>query len=365
MKKNNKSKGILITAIIAVLAVITIAAILIYNKNKDNTGMNNNNPSAIDLTGYSNSGDIIIRSASYIYSADGKIEGYLVTVSSKGYSGDILMDVTFDDTGKIVKSVVIKDQKEPEGYGDKITDEAFLNQFNGISAPVSLSGDNTSNTAGEVQDTKTETADANTSTTDGETEENTTSSGTVWSDGTYETEEAEFDDQGYKDKVTLTIKDGKMTEVIWDAYNAAGQLKSVLSADGAYEMTRGGLTWQEQAVAIADFVVQNQSTDAIITNEEGKTDSVSGVSISVNDFITLVIECLEKASAQESLTETGEEPTTDNSAGTDTSDITPTADDSNKSGQVDAVSGATVSSTAVVSGVNKAYSFIQDFVLTK
>ncbi len=381
MKKNNISKGILITAIIAVLAVILTAGILFLNHNNATKVTSNNSPGAIDLTGYPNTGDVIIRSASYLYTEDGKIDGYLVNVASKGYNGMIQMDITFDNTGNIIKSVAIKDHKESEDYGDKITAHAFLDQFAGITAPLVLYGGNTPGTEDstdineedtskveQTSDTRTEElSSVNTDTTDSQ------SAGTVWADGTYETEEADFDEQGYKDKVTLTIQDGRMTEVIWDAYNEAGELKSVLSADGIYEMP-GDLTWQEQAMAITDFLIQNQSAEAITLNTEGKTDAVTGVSISVKDFVTLVKECLQKAAADSSAAGTGNEPgdsQTGNTADTaDTVETAPSSPDSentteNPSGAIDAISGATVSSSAVVAAVNKAQAFIQDFVMTK
>jgi major membrane immunogen (membrane-anchored lipoprotein) len=384
MKKNNISKGILITAIIAVLAVILTAGILLLNQNNATKVTSNNSPGAIDLTGYPNTGDVIIRSASYLYTEDGKIDGYLVSVASKGYNGMIQMDITFDNTGNIVKSVVIKDHKESEDYGDKITAHAFLDQFSGITAPLVLSGENTPDTEdstdinGEDTSIEEQTSDTqseelssgNTDSTDSQ------STGTVWADGTYETEEADFDEQGYKDKVSLTIQDGRITEVIWDAYNEAGELKSVLSADGIYEMP-GDLTWQEQAMAITDFLIQNQSAEAITLNAEGKTDAVTGVSISVKDFVTLVKEGLQKAAADSAATGTDNEPgdsqtgnTADTSNAADTVETAPSSPDSentteNPSGTIDAVSGATVSSSAVVAAVNKAQAFIQDFVMTK
>lgn len=384
MKKNKISKGILITAIIAVLAVILTAGILFLNHNNATKVTSNNSPGAIDLTGYPNTGDVIIRSASYLYTEDGKIDGYLVNVASKGYNGMIQMDITFDNTGNIVKSVVIKDHKESEDYGDKITAHAFLDQFAGITAPLVLSGGSTPDTE-DSSDINEEDTSKEDQTSVPQTEElssgNTDSTGsqsaeTVWADGTYETEEADFDEQGYKDKVSITILDGRITEVIWDAYNEAGELKSVLSADGIYEMP-GDLTWQEQAMAITNFLIQNQSAEAITLNAEGKTDAVTGVSISVKDFVTLVKEGLQKAAAESAATGTDNEPgdsQTGNAADTsntaDTVETAPSSPDSentpeNPSGTIDAVSGATVSSSAVVTAVNKAQAFIQDFVMTK
>ncbi|MGB8454826.1 MAG: FMN-binding protein [Anaerocolumna sp.] len=374
MKKNNKSIGILITAIVAVLALIIIGVILLYSHIKDTSGMDSNNPGAIDLTGYPNTGDIIIHSASDLFTDDGKIDGYLVRVSSKGYKGKILMDITFDKTGDIVKSVVIKNANESKGYGDKIAEDTFLNQFYGVIAPFSLSGmdafepaaqDSTVESQVPVTNDSTQTTDP--LTTGGDTA-TATSSGTapaVWTDGVYEAEEAEFDDQGYKDKVTLTIQDGKMTDVIWDAYNANGELKSVLSADGIYEMPDSNLTWQEQALAITDFLIQNQSADTITMDGEGKTDAITGVTISVKDFITLVKECLAKAVTAQDQPSVGSPSVTPEDSSTDTSSAAPTDNIPDTSGKIDAVSGATISSAAVVDGINKAHSFIKDFVLMK
>jgi major membrane immunogen (membrane-anchored lipoprotein) len=380
MGKSNKQMGILVTAIAAVLALIIIGGVLLYNHNKDTTGMSRNNPGAIDLTGYPNTGDITIRSASDIFTKDGKIDGYLVSVSSKGYKGNILMDITFDKTGDNVKSIVIKDNKESKGYGDQITEDTFLSQFYKKTAPFSLSGvasnPATEDSTEEAQVPETETADTQTTdsvTTDSDTAINTSSdtAAAAWADGTYEAEEPEYDDQGFKDKVTLTIQDGKMTEVIWDAYNSNGELKSVLSADGIYEIPDSSSTWQEQAIAITDFLIQKQSTDAITMDEDGKTDAVTGVTISVNDFIKLVKDCLAKSVSEGTTKDTVEGQTIDNPSGTPTDSSTdastdsPTDDTSDSSGKIDAISGATISSAAVVDGINKAQSFIKDFVLTK
>ncbi|WMJ85696.1 FMN-binding protein [Anaerocolumna sp. MB42-C2] len=385
MNKNKKKIGIVSVVIIILLAVI-ICGFLIFNLTKKTSGMDADNPGAIDLTGYSNSGDVVIKSASYLYTGDGKIDGYLVTVSSKGYNGNILMDITFDNTGNTVKSINIKDQKESEGYGDKITDNAFLIQFMGITAPISLKGQTAADPStvdsedAQTTETGNDTKDtAETETTDASTSDNTTEKGNVWADGTYEAEEAEFDDQGYKDKVTLTIQNNKITEVTWDAYNDKGELKSVLSADGAYEMTEHGPTWQEQSIAIANFLIENQSVDAFSVNKDGITDSVSGASISINDFISLVKECLTKAAPVATLEDTLDN-TSDNTAesldsntkdtaensGSTASEVTSTKDETKTvPGQIDAVSGATISSTAIVNGINQAQSFIKDFVMAK
>ena len=144
------------------------------------------------------------------------------------------------------------------------------------------------------------------------------------------------DNNGFTDVVTMTVTDGKITEVNWDAVGADGSTKSVLSENGEYVMTEDGLTWKEQAEALANALIENQSLDFLQVNEQGKTDAVSGVSISVGGFISLAEKCMNEAAGIE---ETEEVPAN----GT----------------QVDAVSGATISSTAVVTGINKAFELLQ------
>ena len=46
-------------------------------------------------------------------------------------------------------------------------------------------------------------------------------------------------------------------------------------------MTDDGLTWKEQADALANYVLANQSIEGLTIDENGKTDVVAGVSISI------------------------------------------------------------------------------------
>lgn len=124
-----------------------------------------------------------------------------------------------------------------------------------------------------------------------------------------------------------------------------------MSENGEYTMTEDGLTWKEQAEALASALIENQSLSFLNTDAEGKTDAVSGVSISVNGFIDLATKCLEEASGiQASQPETEEAPE-EEAASEETADMAGT--------EIDAVSGATMSSTAAVTGINEAYDFLQ------
>ena len=119
------------------------------------------------------------------------------------------------------------------------------------------------------------------------------SSGT-YAKGTYTYEDGEFDESGYKDQVSVTIEDGVITQVSWDCVDADGNTKSQLCMDGEYIMTEDGLRWYEQAEAVADYVIQNQSVNGL-TDESGYTDAVASVSINLSGFVTGVEECLKQA----------------------------------------------------------------------
>ncbi|WP_072449714.1 FMN-binding protein [Blautia sp. Marseille-P3201T] len=364
--------------------------------------------------------------------------GYMVTAKVKGYGGDIVMNVSFDAEKKKVTKVEVTEQKETEGLGAKVADAEFLSQFEGVEAPVFLPGmslekeekvsdeellkelkDGTYEAKADAPDNNGFTDVVTVTVKDGKIAEVTweavgadgstksvlsengeyvmTEDGLTWKeqaealakavvenqslsflnldeqgktdavsgvsisiggftalaekclqeaagivqtlelkDGTYEAKAEAADNNGFTDVVTMTVADGKITEVNWEAVGEDGSKKSVLSENGEYVMTEDGLTWKEQAEALANALIENQSLDFLQVNEQGKTDAVSGVSISVGGFISLAEKCMNEAAGVE---ETEEAPAN----GT----------------QVDVVSGATISSTAVVTGINKAFEFLQ------
>ena len=199
--------------------------------------------------------------------------GYTVTVKNKGYGGDILMNVSFDETVSTITSVEIIEQSETPEVGAKVAEAEFLSQFDGVAAPVLLPGMSLQGTTTEATETKELTL----------------------IDGTYEAKTAEADSNGYIDVVNMTVEDGKITAVVWDCVDAEGNLKSVLSENGQYVMTEDGPTWKEQAEALGAAIVASQNVDGLGVNEEGKTDAVSGVSIYIGGFASLAEECIKQA----------------------------------------------------------------------
>nr|WP_297883887.1 FMN-binding protein [uncultured Blautia sp.] len=329
--KNKEVKGILALIVVTALSfgVIIGSKALSIDMDGDAASQNTEALEELDVSGAEN-----------IEKASKTADGYLVTVRTKGYVGDIVMDVAFDSSASKISSVQVTEQSETDGLGSKITEAEFLDQFKGVTAPVYLPGMSVS-TEGSEEAAPEEPA---------ESEDLSVLEGASFTDGTYEAKAAEADSNGFIEAVTLTVKDGAITEVNWDAVTEDGKKKSIMSENGEYTMTEDGLTWKEQAEALAKALIENQSLSFLTTDAEGKTDAVTGVSISVNSFINLATKCLEEASgieapaaAEAPQEESAEEASESNAEGT----------------QIDAVAGATMSSTAAVTGINEAYNFLQ------
>ena len=215
-----------------------------------------------------------VSGAENIQSAAKTREGYLVTVKEAGYGGDIVMEVSFGEDKSTVTGVQVTEQSETEGVGSRITEEEFLSQFAGTKAPVYLPG-MTLETEEEAETAQAENLELQ--------------------DGTYEAKADGPDNNGYTDQVTITVADGKITEAVWESVDGDGNKKSEQSENGQYVMTEDGPTWAEQSKALGQALVENQSLGFLTMDNQGKTDAVSGVSISVGGFADLAQKCIDQA----------------------------------------------------------------------
>ena len=323
--KNKELRGILALVVVTALSFGVIAGSRVLST--DLAGDSAEEESAV-IEEYDVSG------ADGIESAAQTENGYEVTARTKGYGGDIVLKVAYDTDGQTIQSVEVLEQNETESLGAEIAEPEFLDQFAGVSAPVYLPGMSTSasDEASEAPDTSADLEvlkDA------------------ALSDVTYEAKAAAPDSNGFTEELTLTVEDGKITSVNWDAVGEDGSKKSILSENGEYVMTEDGPTWKEQSEALAQALIENQSLDFLTTDESGKTDAVVGVSISVSSFIDLAQQCLDQAAGIETTEEATEAPA-DEEGGS-----------AQEGTQIDAVSGATISSTAAVTAVNATYDFLQ------
>lgn len=143
------------------------------------------------------------KGAEGIESASKTEDGYLVSVKTKGYGGDIFLNVSFDKAGKKITKVEVTEQKETEGLGAKIAESEFLSQFEGAEAPVYLPGMSL------------------------EEKEEISLEDRTLADGDYEAKADGPDNNGFTDQVTMTVKDGKITAVNWESVGADGSKMSV------------------------------------------------------------------------------------------------------------------------------------------
>lgn len=124
-------------------------------------------------------------------------------------------------------------------------------------------------------------------------------SSTAYKDGTYTAQASEFAPSGWKEIMEITIENGKLIEIDWDAIYKDDSIpirKKQYSKSGLYGMLAGGANaeWYDQATAAEHFVLEN-GIDALSVSEDGYTDAVSSCTIHVSEFDKLLRECLETA----------------------------------------------------------------------
>ena len=245
---------------------------------------------------------------------------YTVVISENGYIGEMIIEATYSADGQTLVSYNVTSHTETPDIGSKVNDTEYKEKLAGVKLPVTTTGLET----GLL------------STVPGE--EEPLNLAKLWKDGTYtaRTEAAETGDYNY---VTVTITDGKVTNVVWDEITG-GASKAELAASGQYVMVEGNPTWKDQSESLGAYVVANQTTDGIM-NETGYTDAVSGVSIYVGGFVDLANQAMAQA------------------AGFFTMPVETDAT------YVDVVSGATFSSKAVLRAINEGFVFLKEHVVNK
>lgn len=103
------------------------------------------------------------------------------------------------------------------------------------------------------------------------------------------------DAEGGKTVATVAFEEGNAVSVKFDYIDAEGKSKYELASSGEYSMGEGSTPWNEQADAIAAFLAENEFDleKVTLTDEEGHTDAITGVSIKVPSFLDAVKAALE------------------------------------------------------------------------
>ncbi len=226
----------------------------------------------------------------------GRLIGFAVTSTAQGYGGKIEVHTVVSADKRSVKGIHIGTHRESPGYGARVTEAAFTDQFSAKRQPFYL-----------------DTGKQRTSLRNGE----------------YRAAAEEYDYSGFRDVVTITVTDGKISAVNWDGENQnGGATKKELSRSGNYVMNDTGLPWHAQAEIMEKALLALQDPTRISYHQDtGKTDAYSGATISVSPFVTLAAEAVAMARSADGTA-------------------------------IDGVSGATTSSQAVINAVNEAVAFV-------
>lgn len=118
-----------------------------------------------------------------------------------------------------------------------------------------------------------------------------------YTDGLYFAMEDEYAGSGWKNMVTIEVKDGKIADVEWNAANkAGGPDKITFSKSGQYGMKAGGASaeWHEQSKLVEEYLIKTQDPEEItLSTDAGNTDDIAGVTIKVHYFFDLAKQALE------------------------------------------------------------------------
>ncbi len=117
-----------------------------------------------------------------------------------------------------------------------------------------------------------------------------------YTDGWYYYEQPDFDKSGWKETVLVTVVNGSVVDVVWNGVsNKAGTKSKILeSMGGKYKMGAKNGEWHVQSARLSAAIVAAGDPAKIALKKDGKTDAVSGVSITAG-AVGLSLEALKAA----------------------------------------------------------------------
>jgi len=118
-----------------------------------------------------------------------------------------------------------------------------------------------------------------------------------YEDGYYNAEAEEFS-HGWKDAVDLTVIGGRIVAAEWAPIAEEGEKnKKQASMDGEYGMVANSdatVSWAEQANKAEAYLEKTNDPTDISLNDDGTTDAISSVSVTVSGFFNLAQQALEQ-----------------------------------------------------------------------
>lgn len=108
---------------------------------------------------------------------------------------------------------------------------------------------------------------------------------TVLKDGKYTAEGKNYDDEGYKPYVELTVKNGKITEIDCDA----------IDKDGDFKKDEDDMkSWVDKIMLFEKEVVA-KGLEKIKFNDDGTVTGIDGMDLNVGEYSKLIEEAINKA----------------------------------------------------------------------
>lgn len=120
--------------------------------------------------------------------------------------------------------------------------------------------------------------------------------GSYKKDGWFYAKAPSFDRNGFASTALVTIVNGRIVNANWNAlHKDGGDSKFVRAQKGTYKMNAKQGEWHVQAPRVEAALIAQQDPAKISVKTDGKTDAVSGVSITIGEFITVANEALKAA----------------------------------------------------------------------
>lgn len=116
-------------------------------------------------------------------------------------------------------------------------------------------------------------------------------------DGSYSVE-GTADDKGWTPTADVVIENGMLAAITFDAKDADGMFKSEAVANGEYDIIAAGAvaSWTDEMDVFANAILDGSIDIMTLTYDaEGKTDAVSGCTVTVEPYVELVKTALEQA----------------------------------------------------------------------
>lgn len=115
-------------------------------------------------------------------------------------------------------------------------------------------------------------------------------------DGWFYAKAANFDKSGYMTTVLITVVNGRVVSVNWNALNkAGGDSKYVRAVKGTYKMGAKQGEWNVQVARAEAALIKAQDPAKIAVKADGHTDAISGVSVLVDEFVAVAAKALKAA----------------------------------------------------------------------